>query len=98
MQSKAVEVFLEDIVTLDGLVMFERLGGIAPRLVRSSDHRQLLCRELASRLHDDRAIERVRLLYCLVASELLSDALLPGPVLSAFAARLLAVVHDWAWP
>jgi hypothetical protein len=98
LQNKAVNVFLEDILALDGLQMFARLGSVGRALVRSSDHRRLLRRELASRLHDDRAIERGELLSCLVSSELLSDALIPASVLSAFATRLLAVVHDWAWP
>lgn len=98
LQKKAMKVFLDDILALDGLQTFTRLGSAGRALVRSSDHRRLLRRELASRLYDDRAIERGRLLLCLVSSELLSDALLPGSVLSAFATKLLAVVHDWVWP
>lgn len=98
LQKKAMKLFLEDILALDGLQPFTRLGSVGPVLARSSDHRQRLCRELASRLHDDRAIERGPLLSCLVSSGLLSEALLPASVLSAFATRLLAVVHDWVWP
>jgi hypothetical protein len=98
LQQKAMKVFLEDILALDGLQAFTRLGSVSHVLVRSSDHRWLLRRELTSRLHHDRTIERDRLLSCLVSSGLLSDALLPDSVLSAFATRLLAVVHDWAWP
>jgi hypothetical protein len=98
LQSKAMKVFLDDILALDGLQMFTRLGGVGQTLAGSSDHRQRLRRELAIRLYHDRAIEQDRVLYCLVSSGLLSEALLPGSVLSAFATKLLAVVHDWTWP
>lgn len=98
LKNRAMKVFLDDILAVDGLETFARLGSIGRVLVGSGDHRRRLRRELAGRLQDDRAIERSRLLSCLVSSELLSDALLPGPVLSAFATKLLAVVHDWAWP
>jgi len=95
---RALEAFLLDALTLDGIAAIGPLSAAGQSVSDPSAHHRLLRRELVERIHADRAVGREYLLRVLGSPDLLTETVFPRSVLAAFATRLVALYHDWTWP